>query len=66
MRKVVIFILPFVGIFLCFSGLSSIYGETRIPVVDNNDYIWRAITSAITGAVITSSSLFFFIRRIIH
>lgn len=68
MQKIFYFIVPLMGILLCFEGFSSIYGQTNttiLPINNNNDTIWQAVASLITGAVLTSSSLFFFIKRII-
>jgi hypothetical protein len=67
MRKVFYFIVPIIGVLLCFEGYSSIYGQTTYTtaLIGNNtgNNLWQAIASLITGAVLTGSSFFFFIKR---
>jgi len=67
MQKVFYFIVPLIGVLLCFEGFSSIYGQTTYAtaIVGNtmSNNIWQAVASLVTGAVLTGSSLFFFIKR---
>jgi hypothetical protein len=61
MQNFIYLLITLVSCSLSIGGVSQAYGYSMI-----DDYsIWQAVIAAIAGAVLTSTSLFFFIRRII-
>jgi len=63
MHKAIVFLLIFFSAALSLTGVAYAY-QSATPFMDDTS-MWQALVAAIAGAVLTSMSLFFFIRRII-
>jgi chaperonin cofactor prefoldin len=64
MQKVISFLATFTACVLSIAGVTYAYGDPNILMGDTD--IIQALVAAIGGSVLTSSSLFFFVRRIIN
>jgi hypothetical protein len=63
MQKAISFLATFMACVLSITGVTYAYGEPYLFAKDTS--IIQALVAAIGGSVLTSSSLFFFVRRII-